>query len=62
MLSPRESLPQIRFDLVEAATILRMSRATLYLRIREGAISPQKDGRRAYITAVELERYVAGKR
>jgi excisionase family DNA binding protein len=56
-----ESLPQIRFDIAEAARILRMSRATLYERIRTGELKAQKDGRRSFITAVELQRYVAAK-
>ena len=35
-----------------------MSRAQLYNRIQEGAIVPQKDEGRTYITRAELERYV----
>ena len=53
-----QSLPQLRFEIVEAARILRMSRATLYERIRAGLIKAQRDGRRRCITAVELQRYV----
>jgi excisionase family DNA binding protein len=56
-----ESLPQLRFEIIEAARILRMSRATLYERIRGGEISAQKDGRRRYITAAELNRYITSK-
>jgi hypothetical protein len=56
-----ENLPQIRFDITEAARIFRMSRATLYLRIRAGEIKTQKDGRRSYVTAEELRRYVGSK-
>jgi excisionase family DNA binding protein len=51
-------LPSLRFEVVEAAQILRMSRAQLYIRIHEGSIRPQKDGARTYITRAELERYV----
>jgi hypothetical protein len=51
-------LPALRFEISEAALILRMSRAQLYIRIHEGAIRPQKDGGRTYITGPELERYV----
>ena len=54
-------LPHLRFEIIEAARILRMSRATLYERIRAGEIKAQKDGRRRYITAVELQRYVLAK-
>ena len=56
--SPRTPLPNLRFEIVEAARILRMSRALLYTRIQEGSIKVQKDGARTYITQVELERYV----
>ena len=51
-------LPALRFEISEAALILRMSRAQLYARIQEGTIKPQKDGARTYITRPELERYV----
>ncbi len=57
-----DSLPQLRFDIPEATRILRLSRATLYERIRAGHIQTQKDGRRSYITAEELQRYVAQSR
>jgi len=56
-----EHLPQIRFDITEAARILRLSRATLYERIKAGEIKAQKDGRRSYVTASELQRYVSAK-
>jgi len=56
-----ETLPQLRFDITEAARILRMSRATLYERIRIGELKAQKDGRRRYVTAVELQRYIASR-
>jgi len=53
------TLPHLRFEVAEAARILRLSRATLYIRIRNKAIAVQKDGARTYITRDELERYVA---
>jgi len=56
-----ESLPQLRFEISEAARILRLSRATLYERIRDGELKAQKDGRRSFITAVELQRYIFSK-
>lgn len=59
MSQQTDSLPQLRFDIPEAARILRLSRATLYERIRAGQIATQKDGRRTYVTAWELQRYVA---
>jgi excisionase family DNA binding protein len=51
-------LPALRFEITEAAIMLRMSRAQLYNRIHDGALTPQKDGARTYITRAELERYV----
>ena len=59
MATHTELLPQLRFEISEVTRILRLSRATLYERIRDGKIKSQKDGRRSYITAAELERYVA---
>jgi excisionase family DNA binding protein len=57
-LNGREGLPVLRVEVVEAARILRMSRAQLYKRIRAGSLRTQKDGTRTYITYRELERYV----
>lgn len=54
-----EAFPSLRFDIAEAASILRMSRAQLYNRIHDGSIRPHKDGSRTYITRTELERYVS---
>ena len=59
MSLPIEQLPQLRFEITEAARILRLSRATLYERIREGKLKTQKDGRRAFVSAAELQRYIA---
>ena len=55
---PPSPLPNLRFEIVEAAQILRMSRAQLFKRIQKGCIQVQKDGWRTYITHAELERYV----
>jgi len=52
------ALPSLRFEVTEAAQILRMSRAQLYNRINDGSLKRQKDGARTYITRAELERYV----
>ena len=56
--APAPALPMLRFEVNEAAQILRMSRAQLYNRIHDGSLKPQKDGARTYITRAELERYV----
>ena len=58
MFNNAESLPQLRFAISEVASILRLSRATLYQRIRDGLITTHKDGGRTFITAEELRRYV----
>jgi excisionase family DNA binding protein len=60
MHQPVGELPQLR-EIIETARILRMSRATLYERIRAGEIKAQKDGRRRYVTAAELQRYILSK-
>lgn len=52
------TLPHLRFEVPEAARILRISRAQLYNRLQEGSLKCQKDGARTYITCAELERYV----
>lgn len=57
-MSSNDSLPQLRFEIAEVAKILRISRATLYQRIRDRRIAIHKDGRRAFITSNELLRYV----
>lgn len=51
--------PSLRFEVTEAALSLRISRALLYQRIKSGAIKVCKDGKRTFITAAELNRYVA---
>jgi excisionase family DNA binding protein len=61
MSSSIDNLPQIRFDIAEASRILRMSHASVYARIRTGELRTHKDGRRSYVTAAELERYVRAK-
>jgi len=57
-MSSNDPLPQLRFEISEVAKILRISRATLFQRIRDGRICVHKDGRRTFVTAAELHRYV----
>lgn len=52
------ALAPFRFAIPEAAMVLRLSRAQLYSRIRNGAIKTHKDGGRTYISRSELKRYV----
>lgn len=58
MANSSEPLPQLRFEITEAARILCISRATLYQRTRGGSIAVQNDGRGTFITATEIHRYV----
>lgn len=60
MVSPPTTtrLPALRFNISEAARILRISRAQIYNRINDGSLRRQKDGARSFITRAELERYV----
>jgi excisionase family DNA binding protein len=53
-----KSLAPLRYSIAQAAQLLQLSRATLYGRIQEGRLSVQKDGRRTFITAAELARYL----
>ena len=48
-----------RYPLPQAFALLSFSRAQGYRRIKDGQLNVQKDGRRSYITAVEIDRYVA---
>lgn len=49
----------LRYTIPEAATLLRKSKAGVYIAIREGRLKLSKDGRRSYILPAELARYVA---
>jgi len=58
-----KSLPKLGFDVPEAVRILRLSRATLYERIRAGLIRPQKDGpkkRETQLAVVGHMRFMQG--
>ena len=48
-----------RYQINEVTGLLGISRAHLYVRIREGKLTLTKDGVRAYIDAAEIDRYVA---
>ncbi len=47
-----------RYSLREAGTELGLSKPTIDRRIKEGKLKPHKDGRRTFILAEELQRYV----
>jgi excisionase family DNA binding protein len=48
-----------RYPVKEAFDMLGLSNATGYRRVREGLLRIVKDGARSFITAAELERYLA---
>lgn len=50
-----------RYRLNEAFNLLGLSRSMGYVRIAAGDLQAVKDGRRSFITAEEMDRYVAGK-
>jgi hypothetical protein len=47
-----------RYPLTEGFALLGLPRSSGYERIRQGKLKPQKDGRRIYLTAKEIDRYV----
>lgn len=49
----------LRNSIEETCAILKISRPTLYTRIAAGLLKITKDGRRSFVTASELERYLA---
>lgn len=57
-MSQHDPLPQLRYPLTDVAKILHLSRATLYERIKAGKLAIHKDGRRSFVSASELRRYV----
>jgi hypothetical protein len=48
-----------RYPLRDGFRLLGLPRSTGYLKIQSGQLRVQKDGRRAFITAEEIDRYVA---
>lgn len=53
-----EQVVAMRFGIRDAAVLLGISRAQLYVRIQQGAIRVHKDGARTFVSRAELERYV----
>jgi excisionase family DNA binding protein len=47
-----------RYPLEEAFALLGTPRSTGYVAVKEGHLRIQKDGRRSFVTAEELDRYV----
>lgn len=50
-----------RYRVKEAFDLLGLAHSVGYLRIAAGELRATKDGRRSFITAEELDRYVAGR-
>jgi excisionase family DNA binding protein len=48
----------LRYSLREVERLLGLSRSTLYARIADGKLTIQKDGRRTFVLASELDRYL----
>jgi excisionase family DNA binding protein len=50
---------RLLYPIPEAAYLLGLSEKTLRRRIAEGALETVRDGRRVFVTAAELGRYVS---
>lgn len=53
----QSSITPLRLEITEAAQALRISRALLYRRIKEGRIHVVRDGGRVFVSYSELLRY-----
>lgn len=51
-------LAPLRYSMREVQRLLGLSRSTLYARIADGKLAIQKDGRRTFVLASELDRYL----
>jgi excisionase family DNA binding protein len=51
-------LTPLRYSLNDVQKLLGLSRSTLYSRIAEGKLTVQKDGRRTFVLATELQDYL----
>jgi hypothetical protein len=49
-----------RYRLKEAFDLLGLAHSVGYQRMKEGSLLTVKDGRRVYVLAKEIDRYVAG--
>lgn len=47
------------YSIVDTMTLLSMSRSVIYEQIRAGRLQTVHQGRRCYVTATAIERYVA---
>jgi hypothetical protein len=49
-----------RYPVHEGLALIGLPRSSGYVRLKQGMLRVQKDGRRSYITAEEIDRYVRG--
>jgi hypothetical protein len=47
-----------RYQVDEAFALIGLPRSSGYARVKQGVLRVQKDGRRSYVTAEEIDRYV----
>lgn len=57
-MSHQEALTKPRYSIPEAAKTVGLCKATIDRRIKAGLLKAHHDGRRTFILAEELERYV----
>ena len=48
----------LRYSIAQATILLGLSRSTLYTRVAEGKLTIHKDGRRTFVSAIQLHRYL----
>jgi hypothetical protein len=51
--------PGRRYDVPESLEYLRISRALVYIRIKDGLLKTVRDGGRVFITGAEIQRYLS---
>lgn len=47
-----------RYPVTEARNLLGLGHSKFYERVKEGKLRLQKDGKRSFVTAAELTRYI----
>lgn len=52
-------MTHLAVSIPQAATMIGISRSSLYLLFQNGSITPRKSGRRTLVLVSEIERYVA---
>ncbi|WP_082549602.1 helix-turn-helix domain-containing protein [Mesorhizobium sp. Root552] len=52
-------MTQLAVSIPQAATMIGISRSSLYLLFQDGSLTPRKSGKRTLILVSDLERYVS---